>query len=120
MHILGLFGFILLASCIEAQDDKCPRLYLRYSDHHTFCQPDNAQCSIISSDLPPKDRGVILQEHNKYRSKLATGQEKNLSKKASNMLQMVSKVFCFFLHTLSKYSYSFLLYLYNSFQSFQM
>uniref|UniRef100_A0A4V2H9H4 U26-Hexatoxin-Hf1c_1 n=1 Tax=Hadronyche formidabilis TaxID=426499 RepID=A0A4V2H9H4_HADFO len=83
---------LLTMSCVwlGVRGGTCPSLYLRYSEHHTYCLPANSTCKIEKNGVKDDDKEVILREHNAYRSKVATGKESTYSlPAASNMLQMV-------------------------------
>lgn len=89
MNILRIVFFSFIWLGIKAEE-KCPSLYQRYSQIHTYCLPPNLECKIEERNVPYKDIEVILREHNRYRSRVATGQETKYSlPKASDMLEMV-------------------------------
>ena len=58
---------------------------------NTRSVPPNRDCSIAKRGVTEKDKELILKLHNDYRSKVATGQEKNAGglPTAANMLEMV-------------------------------
>ncbi|XP_035222699.1 CRISP/Allergen/PR-1-like isoform X3 [Stegodyphus dumicola] len=83
-----LFLSILIALIGSLAADECPTLFLRYSQDHSYCKPANEACNILQSYETADDIEVILDEHNMYRSKIATGKEPSLPP-ATNMLQLV-------------------------------
>nr|W4VS53.1 RecName: Full=CRISP/Allergen/PR-1; Short=Cap-1; Flags: Precursor [Trittame loki] len=75
---------------LEAEGGTCPTLYKRYSKHHTYCLHPNSTCKILTRGVSSGDKEIILREHNKLRSRVATGKETKYSlPKASDMMQLV-------------------------------
>ena len=82
---------LLLAVSLATRAQRCPDLYKRFSSQHTFCLPPNRACSIVKRGVTENDKELIVKLHNDYRSKVATGQERNGGglPTAANMLEMV-------------------------------
>ncbi|GIY03381.1 hypothetical protein CEXT_550491 [Caerostris extrusa] len=68
----------------------CP--YTRWSLKHSYCLEKNLGCNIQKSGLTDKEVQQILDKHNEYRNKVATGKEGRAIggalPQAPNMLQM--------------------------------
>lgn len=81
-----------LADNIEA---GCGELYRRYSEDHTGCLAvrKDSSCRPLQEGLADSDREMILDAHNMYRNKVASGGEAaNGLPAAANMMQVVSRV----------------------------
>ena len=92
MHFTIIYlPLLLLAVSLATHAQRCPRLYKRFSAEHTFCLPPNRDCSIVKRGVTENDKELIVKLHNDYRSKVATGQERNGGglPTAANMLEMV-------------------------------
>lgn len=87
-----LLPYVLSSTSSGDDEEKCPGIYKRFSAEHTFCLSANDSCSIITRGVTDTEKEFILQLHNEYRSKVATGQEDEAGgmPSASNMLEMVS------------------------------
>ncbi|KFM79245.1 Venom allergen 5, partial [Stegodyphus mimosarum] len=89
--MLFLFGCSLVFSILAViKCQQCPDRYKRYSVNHSFCKPQNRTCSIVIEGVRDNDKYLILDLHNKYRSKVAQGLEKRAGglPQASNMMQL--------------------------------
>lgn len=78
-----------LADNIEA---GCGELYRRYSEDHTGCLAvrKDSSCRPLQEGLADSDRQMILDAHNMYRNKVASGGEAaNGLPAAANMMQVV-------------------------------
>lgn len=77
---------------IGVNTETCPSLFLRYSQSHTYCLPPKPTeiCDIKRSNVKTTDIEVIIREHNRYRSRVASGEENTYTlPEAADMLEMV-------------------------------
>ncbi|XP_076028766.1 uncharacterized protein LOC143017778 [Oratosquilla oratoria] len=51
--------------------------YIHFSQQHTMCKKAPSSCALHHAGITPEERVLILQEHNKYRAKVARGEEAN-------------------------------------------
>nr|API81353.1 venom toxin [Hemiscorpius lepturus] len=56
-----------------SEKGECPEEYLRYSPDPTYCK--TSTCDIIAEGVNEEDKKLILEIHNNFRSKLASGNE---------------------------------------------
>ncbi|XP_077484932.1 CRISP/Allergen/PR-1-like isoform X2 [Amblyomma americanum] len=68
---------LLLPSSPDGDVDAaaCPDLYRRYSRRHTQCLRPPSSCRPLRHGLSEADRQLILDQHNAYRDRLASGAE---------------------------------------------
>uniref|UniRef100_A0A2D0PCS6 U11-Eretoxin-Ek1bu_1 n=1 Tax=Eresus cinnaberinus TaxID=175337 RepID=A0A2D0PCS6_ERECI len=67
--IVSLFALLLgLAECA-----KCP--YAKFTPQHSFCKDPNPKCTILERGLQPADKQRLVDLHNMYREKVASGKE---------------------------------------------
>ncbi|CAN7984016.1 unnamed protein product, partial [Ixodes hexagonus] len=61
----------------QRSEVDCPALYRRYSRYHTQCRPlgKDKSCRPLEEGVSDTDREVILNVHNQYRNRLASGGE---------------------------------------------
>lgn len=85
------FALTIFCFIHHSLSQQCPSAYLRYSKKHSYCKPKNTQCPIYHSGVRSEEIVQILDLHNKYRSFVATGKEKQGGglPQASDMIQMV-------------------------------
>ncbi|GFQ65657.1 hypothetical protein TNCT_700941 [Trichonephila clavata] len=90
---LEMLFFILTLSytLTWADSEKCPDEYARLSEDHTYCLDIDPKCNIRDKDVTQDEIDHILKLHNKYRSRVALGQETKAGglPTASDMLEMV-------------------------------
>uniref|UniRef100_A0A2D0PD13 U11-Eretoxin-Ek1s_1 n=1 Tax=Eresus cinnaberinus TaxID=175337 RepID=A0A2D0PD13_ERECI len=67
--IVLLFALFLgLAECA-----KCP--YAKFTPQHSFCKDPNPKCTILERGLQPAHKQRLVDLHNMYREKVASGNE---------------------------------------------
>ncbi|XP_035225475.1 CRISP/Allergen/PR-1-like [Stegodyphus dumicola] len=78
--------FVLLLELSECA--KCP--YAKFTPNHSFCKDPNPKCTILERGLKPDDKKRLLDLHNMYREKVASGKETQAGKlpSATNMFEM--------------------------------
>lgn len=91
-----LQAVILLAITVTTLSQQCK--YTKIYAKHTACQSRNPNCNIIDASLSKNEKELIVQLHNKYRSKVAQGQESRAGgmPPAADMMEMVRIFFSFF------------------------
>ncbi|KAH9368979.1 hypothetical protein HPB48_016015 [Haemaphysalis longicornis] len=71
---------------------SCPDLYRRYSWRHTQCLRAPSSCRPLQEGVSEADRQLILDQHNAFRNRLASGGEAARGlPAASNMMYLVSR-----------------------------
>lgn len=91
-----LFAVTLVTIVVIHQTDGCQ--YSKFSPQHTMCFYKSPGCPLKQKGLSKDEITFILDEHNRYRQKVANGQVKQVNQPpAADMRQMVrSKAIHFF------------------------
>ncbi|XP_075740525.1 uncharacterized protein LOC142786768 [Rhipicephalus microplus] len=74
-NVAGLVSLLLPSSDGEVDAAACPDLYRRYSRRHTQCVRPPKSCHPLHEGVSEADRQLILDEHNAFRNRLASGAE---------------------------------------------
>ncbi|XP_054709530.1 CRISP/Allergen/PR-1-like [Uloborus diversus] len=86
VRVTSVLTFVMMMIGMTASQ-TCLPIFLRYNEKHSYCQPKNPSCNILATYVTDDEKVIIVDEHNKYRSKIAAGKELKLPS-AGNMLQM--------------------------------
>lgn len=74
---------------VIAASEQCK--YAKFTPEHSFCKPRNPKCKIFDTGLNATDKLLLVELHNKYRSKIAQGKETRAGgmPPAADMLEIV-------------------------------
>nr|XP_054926851.1 CRISP/Allergen/PR-1-like isoform X2 [Dermacentor andersoni] len=73
--VAGLVSLLLPSFDGDVDATSCPDLYRRYSRRHTQCVRPPKSCHPLHEGVSEADRQLIVDQHNAFRNRLASGAE---------------------------------------------